>query len=414
MNHSENRIKSQPVISGPETKDTKGVAAVTIRIDSSQSLPFLESFRPQDRKVYATALAHSNEQRRKAFESRDQAASKLAADFHAAVRKSLGQKNYTMLRDAMARERLAYRELWQPPLKPGRDDRKENAARKSRVDAVLKKLGSSADALRAIGRKFDRQSQALVTGTGRNIVPGYSMDGHLDRWSKLSPLNTRALPWGDLVFEQNPDDPHRWFCFRPPFFGFNFQFASSCTQGYTADRIHFVDPPAGLIGYRAMLTSHDEREYEFGALGVISAIAFRFEAPIAGLVEILVDVQSAVAHHHVEMDDEWGYSESTTWQQNSITMDVLHPNTLPGTEALMSDFRTDFDGDDATVDRDYLVHGRHYFAQSMTSGPIAAGQSVVVQIGTFGADTSKLNDVGVKSESHFRWFVSSVQVRIAT
>lgn len=53
---------------------------------------------------------------------------------------------------------------------------------------------------------------------------------------------------------------------------------------------------AGLIGYRAMLTSHDENEYELGMLGVLSAIAFGFQVPIAGLVEILVDVQSAVAH----------------------------------------------------------------------------------------------------------------------
>ena len=56
--------------------------------------------------------------------------------------------------------------------------------------------------------------------------------------------------------------------------------------------------------------------------------------------------------------------------------------------------------------------GEHYFAQGLSSGPVSGGTSVVVEIGTFGADTSKLNDVGVKSVSHFRWFVSSVQVRI--
>jgi hypothetical protein len=215
------------------------------------------------------------------------------------------------------------------------------------------------------------------------------------------------------VAVENPNDPHRWFAFWPPFFGFNFQFASATTQGYSADRTHFVDPSAGLIGYRATLTSHDERQYELGSLGVFSAIAFGFEAPTAGLVEILVDAQCAVAHHHVAMSDEWGWSDSTTWQQNALSMDVLHPNALPGTDALMSDFRADFDGDDETVDREYLVPGQHYFAHALTSGPVPGGTSVVVQIGTFGADTSKLDDVGVKSVSHFRWFVSSVQVRIA-
>jgi hypothetical protein len=92
-------------------------------------------------------------------------------------------------------------------------------------------------------------------------------------------------------------------------------------------------------------------------------------------------------------------------------MDVLHPNALPGTDALMSDFR--INDNDGTVDRDYLVPGEHYFAQALSSSPVPGGTSVVVQIGTFGSDFAKLNDIGVKSVSHFRWFVSSVQVRIA-
>ena len=385
---------------------------MTIRVDSSRSLPFLDGFRPRDRKAVESSLARHDEERRKSFEARDGAASKLALDFRARVRALLGDKKFATLRAAMTREKLAFRDLWQPPVKPDRDDRQENAARKRRIDAVLRKLGSNAADLRALGQTFDQRTQALVAGERGVAVPGYAMAGHRDHWTKLSPLNTHPLPWGEVATLDDPKDPHRWFAFRPPFFGFNFQFASSTTQGYLADRTHFVDPPAGLIGYEATLTSHDEREYEFGALGVLSAIAFGFEAPTAGLVEILVDAQCALAHHHVEMEDEWGWSHSTTWQQNSISMDVLHPNTLPGTDALMSDFRVDFDGDSKTVDRDYLVPGEHYFAQALSSGPVSGGTSVVVQIGTFGADTSKLDDVGVKSVSNFRWFVSSVQVRI--
>ncbi len=381
---------------------------MTVRIDSSRSLPFLDNFSPRDRKAFESSLARSDEERRKSFAARDAAASKLTLDFRARAQSLLGTKKYAALRDEMTREQLAFRSLWQPPVKPGRDDSKENAARRRRIDTVLRKLGSDAAALRALGQKFDQQTRALATGTRRVAVPGYSMSGHLDHWAKLSPLNILALPWGAFT-EDDPNDPHRWFAFFPPFFGFNFQFASS-TLGYVADREHVVDPAAGLIGYRATLNSNNDSEYEIGSLGVFSAIAFGFEAPTAGLVEILVDAQCALAHHHVKMEDQWGWSESTTLQQNSISMDVLHPNTPSGTEALMSDFRAD--GNDGTVDRDYLVAGEHYFAQAVSSGAIAGGTSVVVQIGTFGADDSKRNDVSVKSESHFRWFVSSVQVRI--
>jgi hypothetical protein len=386
---------------------------MSIRLESSPSLPFLDAFPARDRKAAEAAIGKRDEQRSKSFETRDRAGTKLTLDFHGRARTLLGDGKYAALRDAMSRERLAYRELWQPPVKPDRDDRKENAARKRRVDAVLRRLGGDAEDLRALGRKFDEQTRALVVGGPGKAVSGYSMSGNLKRWQKLSPLNTHAIPWGDVVIVEDPNDPHRWFCFTPPFFGFNFQFASSCTAGYLADRIHVVDPPAGLIGYEATLKSHDAGEYEFGALGVLSAIGFGFQAPTAGLVEVLVDAQCAVGHHHVRMNDEWGWSNSTTWQQNSLTIDVLHPNTPEGTIALMSDFRADFNGDDQTIDRDYLVPGQHYFVQGLSSGSIAGGTFVVIQIGTFGADTSKLNDVGVSSLSHFRWFISSVQVRIA-
>ena len=384
------------------------------RMESSPNLPFLDTFSARDRKAAESALARNAERRRRSFEVRDRAMTKLAVDFRAGLRGLLGARKLATLRDAMRHERLALRALWQPPVRPGRDDGKENATRKRKVDAVLRGLGHDAEALRTLGRKFDERARALTTVDRGRVGPGFAMSGHRDRWAKLSPFNTHALPWGDLpTLELDPNNPHRWFVFRPPFFGFNFQFSSGSSGGYTADRIHIVDPPAGLIGYRATLTSHDEAEYELGALGVLTAIAFGFEAPTAGLVEILVDAQSAVAHHHVEMSDDWGWSGSTTWQENRLSMDVLHPNALPGVDALMSDFRTDFHGDDETVDREYLVHGQHYFAQGLSSGPVPGGASVVVQIGTLGFDTSKLTDVGVKSESHFRWFVSSVQVRIA-
>jgi hypothetical protein len=387
------------------------IASMAVRTDSSRSLPFLDAFSARDRSAVEAALARHAEARQKRFEARDREAAKVVADYRTRIRTLLGDEKFDAFRNALRRERLSFRDLWQPPLKPGRDDRGENAARKRNVDAVLRELGGDAARVRAASRDLDARIASLPAFDRTVSVPGYSMPHHYDRWAKLSALNHLPLPWG--VLAPDDSDPHRWFVFRPPFFGFNFQFASSCSRGFTPDRIHFVDPPAGLIGYRAMLTSHDEREFEVGELILLSAIAFGFEAPVAGLVEVLVDAQCALARHHVKMDDDWGWSDSLTTQENSLSIDVLGENTLPGTTALMSDFRAEFDGDDETVDRTYLVPGQHYFAQALSSGPVAAGRSVVVQIGTLGHDFSKLNDVGIKSESHFRWFVSSVQVRIA-
>lgn len=383
-----------------------------IRVDSSRSLPFVDAFPERDRKATEAAFARHDAGSRATFEARERVASKLVADFRSRTQALLGAKKVAVLRDAMARERLAFRDLWQPPIAEGRDYDRQDAARRRRVDAVLRKLGGDAAKLRAQGLAFDEQSRALATSGKAIAVPGYAMGANRDRWTNLSPHNRLPLPWG-VVPVDDPDDPHRWFVFQPPFFGFNYQFACTTTEGYVADRVHVVDPPAGLVGYEATLKGNDENEYEFGALGVFSAIAFAFQAPVPGLVEILVDGQCALGHHHVKMVDHWGWSGSTTLQQNSLTMDVLHPNTPESIQALMSDFRTDFDGDSVTVDREFLVPGQHYFAQGVTRGSVPGGAFVVVQIGTFGADTSKLDDLRVESSSQFRWFISSVQVRIA-
>jgi hypothetical protein len=59
---------------------------MTIRNDSSRSLPFVEAFSARDRAAAESALARRDEQRRQSFEGRDRATSKLAANLHARVR----------------------------------------------------------------------------------------------------------------------------------------------------------------------------------------------------------------------------------------------------------------------------------------------------------------------------------------
>ena len=97
---------------------------------------------------------------------------------------------------------------------------------------------------------------------------------------------------------------------------------------------------------------------------------------------------------------------------NFLVLDVLHPNVAEPSYAAMSSFavRTD---DDRSYHDEYLNRGQHYYAQLFSAGPVPAGQHVVVCAGTRSLDKSFADDMTIHSKSEFRWFVSSLEVRIA-
>jgi hypothetical protein len=94
-------------------------------------------------------------------------------------------------------------------------------------------------------------------------------------------------------------------------------------------------------------------------------------------------------------------------------MNVLHPNVPEPSLSLMSNSYAETDGDDLNVHRENLTPGQHYFAQLFSAGPVPAGQSVVVTVGTRTFDKARANDMELHSRSNFQWFINSVEVRIA-
>jgi hypothetical protein len=80
------------------------------------------------------------------------------------------------------------------------------------------------------------------------VVTGHALSLNLENWKKLSPLNKLSLPWGEWPFDEDPNDPHRWFLFRPPFFGFDWTSFLGREGDFRINRDHIIDPAAGLVG----------------------------------------------------------------------------------------------------------------------------------------------------------------------
>jgi hypothetical protein len=380
---------------------------------TARNLPFLMNFSARDRELAQKAFSEQEERRRKASVSRGREADELIEDLRRQVHDLLGAKQAAELREAMKEERLRFRDLWQPPVNLHLDYRKENEARKHRLDALVEKFGASPETLREIGREAQQRLREILTESDGKEAPGYNLPKNLDKWTDLSPLHKLPLPWGSRAPDDDPSDPHRWFLFRPPFFGFLFRFVGQASDNFMVDRLLFLDPSSGLVGNEATMDCGDAGSFDYASATAEAQIAFGFEAPTPGLVEVLIDAQSTICRHELEMEDEWGWSDSWTDQNNNLMINVLHPNVLEPSVALMSNFYSEFDGDYSSVRRENLTRGQHYFAHLFSAGPVPGGQSVAVTVGTRTFDISSTNDVEVHSRTDFQWFINSVEVRIS-
>jgi hypothetical protein len=380
---------------------------------TQRAFPFLSDFSTRDRRLADRAFNQQDLARRKASESSARLADEAVENLRRQLHDLVGTGRFADLTDALQRERLALRDLWQPPVEPGRDDVKQKAASRRKVDSLLRKLQVRRQDFQRIGGEFRERIEDILSDTDGTVNPGFHLPTHLETWTKLSPLHESPLPWGTLEDLEDPSNPHRWFLFRPPFFGFLFRFAPQASSNFRVDRQLFLSPPAGLVGNEATMDCGDASDFDFASVTAEAQVAVGFQAPATGLVEVLIDAQSSLATHRIEIDDEFGFSNAWCNQNNYLMMNVLHPNVPVPSLALMSNLYRESDGDDLTANRENLIRGQHYYAQLFSSGPVPAGQSVVVTVGTRTFDIARANDMEVHSRTNFQWFINSIEIRIA-
>lgn len=380
---------------------------------TTRSFPFLTTFSPKARALAERAFVEQEDRRRKASELRGRQAGQLVERVQRQMHNLLGTQKFRQLRDAIKAERLALRDRMQPPAGLKRDLVKEKRAAKQRIDALQRRLGLNRSKLKEIIRAADARIESVFSPDDGRTVQGYNLRNNFDRWTKLSPLHTFPLPWTPVVPEDDPNDPHRWFLFRPPFFGFLFSDDFVTSDNFRADRLLYLHPPSGLVGNEATMDCDDADDIDLAHVIGEAQIAFAFTPPVTGLIEVLIDAQSTIATHSLVIDDEFGFSDAWCNQHNFLMMNVLHPNVPEPSLAQMSSMSRESGGGDVTANEEHLTRGGHYFAQLFSSGPVPAGQTVIVTAGTRTFDICFTNDMELHSRTNFQWFISSVEVRIA-
>ena len=368
----------------------------------------LRRFPADAQKAAAAATAAREKRERAAHEARTRKAAALADRADAQLRRLLGKRDHAALVELMDRERLALHDALQPPKGLRTTFGRANAVRRRRADAFLRSAGVDRRKLAAIATAYHAGLEDLLVDPAKHVTRGHHLESNLDRWLKLSPLHRFPLPWGSY-----DPDPGGWEVFRPPFFGFNFRFEPLALNNFAVDWSLTLNPSLGDVGLTIFMdTQGDETDWDIAQGIGFSVVAVGFVPPRPGLVEVLIDAQCVLCDHRLRTRDCWGWSDSSTGQTNFLVLDVLHPNVAEPSYATMSTFgvRTD---DDHDIHEEHLSRGQHYYAQLFSAGPVPAGQTVIVCAGTRSLDTSYANDVSIHSRSDFRWFINSLEVRIA-
>ena len=356
------------------------------------------------------AIKQLEKQQRKADASRRKEADDIREDLQRELHNLLGASELAELREAIDAERLAFRELWQPPAGLGQDYGKARRAVNRRLAARMRRLGVQPARLRALSAEYNERLLNLASDVRGKVTPGYHLESNLDTWMNLSPLHAYPLPWGAIPPPPDPNDRHRWFLFRPPFWGFLFSFWSDVEE-FQVDRELFLDPPAGLVG-NAVSIGCDDSDWARAQVRAEAQIAFGFTPPVPGILEIVVDTQCVRGTYDLTIRDNFGFSGASAAQYNYIMISLLHPSGPETQVALMDTSAATSDGDDKTLANNHLNIVQHYFAHLFSSQPVRAGESIIVTVGTRSMDFAGAHNMEFHSRSNFQWFISSVEVRI--
>jgi len=372
---------------------------------ASRQLSFLQDFTEKDRQRVETALAA---RRKKLSAKEKRLTDRVESIVEGAERRAralLGAKGERELRQFLQAEDRAFRTRLQPPRGTRADRLKVEAERRRRTDAFVKSLGTTPAALRKAGLVARDDLRALLDTQVDRRVAGFHLRDNLAKWKGLSKLNALSLP-----FDVEPMDG--WELVRPPYFGFLWRQSYSTVRDFIISWDHELDPPSGMVGNTITMSVPDLAQYDFGCCTVETMIGFGFRPAETGLVEVLIEAQNARGVHDLKTENCFGFSDSRSYQWNSVFLEILHPNAPEQSHAEMSVFEKDTD-DDGSWTFSNLTRGQSYYAHLLSSGPIAANEHVVVMIGTCTFFNSIVDDVKTSGTPAFRWFINSVQLRTA-
>ena len=239
------------------------------------------------------------------------------------------------------------------------------------------------------------------------------LSDQLQRPDRRYPLVT-ALDWGRLhdYFDHHEPAPRNpCVTFRPPYWGWQTGHDTGAVVDFNVSHQHLIDANTGQVGAIINIECPDASDISVGSRETHTQVAFWYQAPVTGLVEINVTAICGEARHWLRVQDEWGVSDCSVTQHCSIMAHVLHPAVRGPSFQQASYFH--YAGDTSTNrDEQHVMPGQTVFAPLVSDAPVAAGDWMVIRAGVRCMNGSITNDMEIYSRITMSWFLSRIDVHI--
>jgi hypothetical protein len=220
--------------------------------------------------------------------------------------------------------------------------------------------------------------------------------------SRLEMLPESKVPKGVLEGKSNP-----WTTRRPPFDGWAWSYSWSRWGGHDPDLVSYLNAATGSVGHRSEYQNYDAGDFDGLWLEYDTSVGVWYWPPHAGPVDIWIKARCVKGRYSVWLDDEWGWSDSSTWMRGNITVNVS-PSIVDEDRAESWWSHTWGNPDSTTYGSDVIAPNSVLWFHLVTSDPIPAGAWSYIKVGTYDRHTSVLNDVSTDAIMRDWWYIEEI------
>jgi hypothetical protein len=314
-------------------------------------------------------------------------AENVIADWRVAVIKKVGETNWKKFLEYSRSQRRSQYGLKDLSHDPDGLAELSLGKRKARDKSLslLKDAKLESGGLKRIHRRFAKKIEDLLSPKEPKL-------------HRLEIVPESKVPRGIRVGKTNP-----WTIRIPPYDGWAWSYSWNRWGGGDPDLVNYLDVASGSVGHRSEYQNYDAGDFDALWLEFDTSVGVWYQPPHAGQVDMWIRARCVKARSSVWLDDEWGWSDSSTWMHSYITVNVS-PSMVDEERSESWWSHAWGNPDSTTYVNDWIAPNSVIWFHLVTSDPIPAGAWTYIKVGTYDHHQSVLNDVSTDSLMRNWWY----------
>jgi hypothetical protein len=223
---------------------------------------------------------------------------------------------------------------------------------------------------------------------------------------RIEMVPERRVPKAILTRTTNP-----WTVRTAPYDGWAWSYSWHRWGGHDPTLTNYLDSSTGGVGHRSNYQNYSAGDFDGLWLEFDTSVGVWFWTPSGGQVEMWIKARCASCWYNVWLDDEWGWSDSSTWMRNYLTVNVSPAiEDEDRTQAWSS--HTWGSPDDTTYGGNVITPNSVIWFHLTTEQPVPANAWSYIKVGTYDRHNSYINDVETNAIMRSRWYFEELQFRV--